>query len=319
MCENGNNGILGDEMGLGKTIQTISIFGYMKNVKKINGPFLVAAPLSTLQNWLNESQTFCPSLRTFVLHAYKDERAKLLEKLKKPEDWDPCITSYDFLLKEYHKFRKPNWQYVVLDEGHKIKNEKTKMNGALKAIESKHRLMLTGTPLQNNLHELWALLNYLLPNVFADSVDFDSDDGLSGNETIVNPQIQTYGKVQANERNNIFVELRKAANHPYLIDNIEPSPPYTTDQHLVDSCGKMKVLDQLLAQLKAQGSRVVLFSQAIRVMLEIIEDYLMWRGYKCCRLDGNNTYDERTKSIDEFNAKNSEKFVFILSTRAGGL
>lgn len=83
-----------------------------------------------------------------MLHAYKEDRPKLLKRLKKPEEWDLCITSYDIAAKEFHKFRKPKWQYVVLDEGHKIKNEKTKMNEALRAIKSKHRLMLTGTPLQ---------------------------------------------------------------------------------------------------------------------------------------------------------------------------
>ena len=106
------------------------------------------APLSLLQNWLNESQRFCPSLRAFVLHANKTDRPRLMKKLKEPEEWDLCITSYDIAVMEFHKFRKPQWQYVVLDEGHKIKNENTKMSEALRAIESKHRLILTGTPLQ---------------------------------------------------------------------------------------------------------------------------------------------------------------------------
>ncbi|XP_055296600.1 chromatin-remodeling complex ATPase chain Iswi-like [Sitodiplosis mosellana] len=372
LCENGINGILGDEMGLGKTIQTISIFGYMKNVKKVDGPFLVIAPLSTLQNWLNEAQRFCPSLRAFVLHAYKKDRPKLLKRLKEPEDWDLCITSYDIALKEYHKFRKPKWQYVVLDEGHKIKNEKSKMNEALHAIKSNHRLMLTGTPLQNNLHELWALLNYLLPDVFSSSADFDTwfdaDDCLSGNQTTVNRihvilkpfmlrriksevelsllpkkemklyvdlaplQRDTYKKVLLKEIkvikgngevtyakiNQILMELRKAANHPYLINGIESGPPYTTDQHLVDSCGKMKVLDQLLAQLKAKGSRVVLFSQ-FKIMLDIIEDYLVWKGYTFRRLDGDKQIEQRTADISDFNAENSDVFIFIITTRAGGL
>lgn len=130
--------------------------------------------------------------------------------------------------------------------------------------------------------------------------------------------VSALGQASQKAINNVLMELRKVANHPYLIDGIEPGPPYTTDMHLVNSCGKMMVLDKLLVKLKAQGSRVVLFSQFV-LMLNVLEDYLMWRGYKYCRLDGNNTYDERAKSIDEFNAENSEKFVFILSTRAGGL
>lgn len=226
---------------------------------------------------------------------------------------------------------------------------------------------------QNNLHELWSLLNYILPNVFANSDDFDkwfdSDNCLRGNDdivkrlhTILRPfmlrrikseveksllpkeelklfvglttiQRETYkkvlmkdvqsinsvnGKPSQKAINNIMMGLRKAANHPYLIENVEPGPPYTTDQHIVDSCGKMMVLDKLLAKLKSQGSRVVLFTQFVS-MLNIFEDYFIWRDHKYCRLDGQNTYDERARSINEFNAANSEKFIFIISTRAGGL
>lgn len=226
--------------------------------------------------------------------------------------------------------------------------------------------------MQNNLHELWALLNYLLPDVFQSSHDFDtwfdSNDCLSGNETavkrihnILKPfmlrriksevelsllpkqetklyidmtplQRETYKKVLLKEVKiikqngeetyskvgHIAMQLRKVVNHPYLIEGVEPGPPYTTDQHLLDSCGKLNVLDQLLGQLKAQGSRVVLFSQ-FKIMLNIIEDYLTWKGYKFCRLDGNVAIERRNELINDFNAENSDIFIFIITTRAGGL
>lgn len=215
-------------------------------------------------------------------------------------------------------------------------------------------------------------MNYLLPDIFASSEDFDtwfdSDNCLSGNDEIVKrlhtilrpfmlrrikseveksllPKIElklfvgltplqreTYKKVlmkdvqtinalgQASQKsiNSILMELRKAANHPYLIDGVEPGPPYITNQTLVDSCGKMMVLDKLLAKLQSQGSRVVVFTQFVLV-LDLLEDYLDWRDYKYCRLDGSTAFEDRARSIDEFNAPNSEKFIFILSTRAGGL
>lgn len=116
----------------------------------------------------------------------------------------------------------------------------------------------------------------------------------------------------------IAMELRKAANHPYLIDSIEPGPPYTTDEHLVNSCGKLQVLDQLLAMLKAKKSRVVLFSQ-FKIMLNIIEDYLEWKGHKFLRLDGSSKIEKRAADIDEFNAPNSDVFIYMISTRAGSL
>lgn len=114
------------------------------------------------------------------------------------------------------------------------------------------------------------------------------------------------------------MQLRKCCNHPYLFDGAEPGPPYTTDQHLVDNCGKMAVLDKLLPKLKEQDSRCLIFSQMTRV-LDILEDYCMWRGYQYCRLDGSTAHEEREKSIYEFNKPDSDKFLFMLSTRAGGL
>lgn len=129
------------------TVQTIQCcFNFCR---KINGPFLVIAPLSTLQNWMNEVERFCPSLRAFKLYARKPDKTKLLKKLENPKEWDVCITSYEIaLLHDVHKFRKLNWEYIALDEGHKIKNEQTKMNGAANMLKSEHRLLLTGTPLQ---------------------------------------------------------------------------------------------------------------------------------------------------------------------------
>lgn len=126
---------------------------------------------------------------------------------------------------------------------------------------------------------------------------------------------------------NIVMQLRKCCNHPYLFDGAEPGPPYTTDQHLVDNSGKLVLLDQLLERLKAQGSRVLLFSQMSR-MLDIcnrylfnviVEDYCIWKGFKYCRLDGNTSHEDRIAGIDEFNKENSEKFIYLLTTRAGGL
>jgi SWI/SNF-related matrix-associated actin-dependent regulator of chromatin subfamily A member 5 len=114
------------------------------------------------------------------------------------------------------------------------------------------------------------------------------------------------------------MQLRKCCNHPYLFDGAEPGPPFTTDQHLVDNAGKMEVLDKLLTRLKAQGSRVLLFSQMSRV-LDILEDYCWWKNYQYCRIDGQTSQEARVDAIDEYNKPNSEKFLFLLTTRAGGL
>ncbi|KAM0912463.1 hypothetical protein ACQ4PT_012784 [Festuca glaucescens] len=117
---------------------------------------------------------------------------------------------------------------------------------------------------------------------------------------------------------NIAMQLRKCCNHPYLFQGAEPGPPYTTGDHLVENAGKMVLLDKLLPKLKDRDSRVLIFSQMTR-LLDILEDYLMYRGYQYCRIDGNTGGEDRDASIDAFNNPGSEKFVFLLSTRAGGL
>ena len=114
------------------------------------------------------------------------------------------------------------------------------------------------------------------------------------------------------------MQLRKCCNHPYLFDGVEPGPPYTTDKHLVDNCGKMVILDKLLTRLKEQGSRVLIFTQMTKV-LDILEDYCLWKGHEYCRLDGTTPHEDRQNSINEYNAPGSSKFLFMLSTRAGGL
>ena len=374
LSENGINGILADEMGLGKTLQTISLLGYMKNYRNISGPHMVIAPKSTLTNWMNEVKRWCPSLKAICLIGDQQTRAALIRDtlLGNTNEWDVCITSYEMIIREKTVLKKFNWRYVIIDEAHRIKNEKSKLSEIVREFKSTNRLLLTGTPLQNNLHELWALLNFLLPDVFNSSDDFDAwfntNNCLVGNTPLVErlhavlrpfllrrlksdvekklppkKECKIYvglskmqrdwytkvlmkdidivngaGKMDKMRLLNILMQLRKCANHPYLFDGAEPGPPYTTDKHLVDNSGKLVILDKLLPKLQEQGSRVLIFSQMTR-MLDILEDYSLWRGYKYCRLDGQTSHEDRERAIEEFNKPGSEKFLFMLSTRAGGL
>ncbi|XP_075972859.1 nucleosome-remodeling ATPase imitation SWI isoform X1 [Anticarsia gemmatalis] len=371
LYENGINGILADEMGLGKTLQTISLLGYMKNFKNVPGPHIVIVPKSTLTNWMNEFKKWCPSLRAVCLIGDQETRNTFIRETLMPGNWDVCITSYEMIIRERSVFKKFTWRYMVIDEAHRIKNEKSKLSELLREFKSMNRLLLTGTPLQNNLHELWALLNFLLPDVFNSSDDFDSwfntNAALGDNQlvsrlhAVLRPfllrrlkseverklkpkkEVKVYvglskmqrdwytkvlmkdidvvngaGKVEKMRLQNILMQLRKCCNHPYLFDGAEPGPPYTTDEHLVYNCGKLVILDKLLPKLREQGSRVLIFSQMTR-MLDILEDYCLWRQYKYCRLDGQTPHEDRNRQIEEYNAEDSEKFVFMLSTRAGGL
>lgn len=320
---------------------------------------------------MNEFEKWCPSIRAVCLIGDQDARTQFIRDVLMPGEWDVCITSYEMCIREKSVFKKFNWRYMVIDEAHRIKNEKSKLSEILREFKTANRLLLTGTPLQNNLHELWALLNFLLPDVFNSAEDFDEwfntnqclgDDSLvqrlhavlkpfllrrlkSEVEKRLKPKkeikifvglskmqrewytkilmkdidvVNGAGKTEKMRLQNILMQLRKCTNHPYLFDGAEPGPPYTTDEHLIMNCGKMVILDRLLPKLLEQDSRVLIFSQMTR-MLDILEDYCLWRQFNYCRLDGKTPHEDRNRYISEYNAENSKKFLFMLSTRAGGL
>uniref|UniRef100_A0A8B9J9C7 SWI/SNF related, matrix associated, actin dependent regulator of chromatin, subfamily a, member 5 n=1 Tax=Astyanax mexicanus TaxID=7994 RepID=A0A8B9J9C7_ASTMX len=146
----------------------------MKHYRNIPGPHMVLVPKSTLYNWMNEFKRWVPSLRAVCLIGDRDERTAFIRDTLLPGEWDVCVTSYEMLIIERAVFKKFNWRYLVIDEAHRIKNEKSKLSEIVREFKTTNRLLLTGTPLQNNLHELWALLNFLLPDVFNSSEDFDS-------------------------------------------------------------------------------------------------------------------------------------------------
>lgn len=372
------SGILADEMGLGKTLQSVSFLGYLRFVLDIDGPFLVIAPKSTLQNWEREFNKWTPDVKTVILQGDKQYRNHLVHDSLYGCKFDVVITSYEILIKEKAALKRFCWEYIVIDEAHRIKNEQSLFSQTIRSFNTKNRLLITGTPLQNNLHELWALLNFILPDIFKDSEVFDEEFGQQEDvskddsedkevvkqlhsilspfllrrikadvEKALLPKIETNlyvgmtemqkswykslltkdvealnGTVTKNESKtrllNIVMQLRKCCNHPYLFDGAEPGPPFTTDEHLVENSAKMIVLDKLLKLKKQDGSRVLIFSQMSR-QLDILEDFCFLRDYKYCRIDGQTDHQDRIKAIDDYNDPNSEKFIFLLTTRAGGL
>ncbi|XP_054787919.1 ISWI chromatin-remodeling complex ATPase CHR11-like [Prosopis cineraria] len=369
LYENGINGILADEMGLGKTLQTISLLGYLHEFRGIKGPHMVVAPKSTLGNWMNEIRRFCPVLRAIKFLGNPDERRHIREELLVAGKFDVCVTSFEMAIKEKSALRRFSWRYIIIDEAHRIKNENSLLSKTMRLYNTNYRLLITGTPLQNNLHELWSLLNFLLPEIFSSSETFDEWFQISGDndqqevvqqlhkvlrpfllrrlksdvEKGLPPKKETILKVGMSQMQkhyyrallqkdlevvnaggerkrllNIAMQLRKCCNHPYLFQGAEPGPPYTTGEHLITNAGKMVLLDKLLPKLKERDSRVLIFSQMTR-LLDILEDYLMFRGYLYCRIDGNTGGEDRDAFIEAFNKPGSEKFVFLLSTRAGGL
>lgn len=188
LYENGLNGILADEMGLGKTVECIGFLAFLRE-RGVLGPFLIVAPLSTLPNWACEIKRFAPSIPTLLYHGTPLERETLRRErfpfpsvsgsragvpisLLTPRDTAVIITSYELAMKDARYLAPIPWKYMMIDEGHRLKNMNCRLIRELKHYNSSNRLLLTGTPFHNNLTELWSLLNFLLPHIFSDLEDF---------------------------------------------------------------------------------------------------------------------------------------------------
>ncbi|GAB6030490.1 hypothetical protein CHUAL_007354 [Chamberlinius hualienensis] len=388
---NGVNCILADEMGLGKTIQSIA---FLCDVVRygIRGPFLVIAPLSTITNWQREFETWS-NLNVIVYHGsaasrnmiqeyetfYKDENGKRIPGVYK---FNAMITTFEIIITDCMDLREIPWRVVIIDEAHRLKNKNCKLLEGLRLLSMEHRVLLSGTPLQNNVEELYSLLNFLEPQQFASSEEFMREFGDLKSESQVQklqqvlkpmmlrrlkedvekslaPKEETIIEVELTniqkkyyrailERNfsflakgtsasnvpnlmNTMMELRKCCIHPYLINGAEEqiqleckSQPQVEGgddlslQALIQSSGKLVLIDKLLPKLRANGHRVLVFSQMVRC-LDILEDYLVQRRYPYERIDGRVRGNMRQAAIDRFSKPDSDRFVFLLCTRAGGL
>lgn len=510
LFQNGINGILADEMGLGKTIQCIALVARLIT-DKCEGPFLVVAPLSTIPNWYSEFRRFTPKIPVMIHHGGKDARLAKVRKMKEKHRIGPyktrpvVITSYEMVIQDRPMIGNFPWMCLIVDEGHRIKNMNCRLIRELKQFNASNRLLLTGTPLQNNLSELWSLLNFLLPEIFDDLESFHSwfdmtmvteqggearmreemvkaerenkvltmlheilepfllrrlktdvhldippkrevlvyapmtptqadfyqcavdrtiqtlvaEKNAKESEDIfdhVDEDLENYGRgkmrasrrdvnyaffeagssktergnlirgkdysrkiyadessdeeedeendkdgekkekspagkkkknpvddwyeqiskmTEERERNrvevksttlksniiriqlrNVMMLLRRCVNHPFLIDWPMTEMDSPTEA-IVNVCGKMMILDQMLVHLKKGGHKVLIFSQMTQC-LDIIADYLDYRNFDHSRLDGSMSMEDRQENIAAFNA-DPERFVFLLSTRAGGL
>lgn len=169
LYENGLNGILADEMGLGKTLQSIAILCHLFE-HGVKGPFLIVAPLSTVSNWCREFENFAPKLKVMQYTGDKESRKSYIFGASsfKKHRWNVVVTSYQLVVRDFRKMSRINWKYLVVDEGHRLKNFDCLLVQFLRRLKVENRLLLTGTPLQNNLKELWSLLNFILPDIFQD-------------------------------------------------------------------------------------------------------------------------------------------------------
>ncbi|XP_010941745.1 probable ATP-dependent DNA helicase CHR12 [Elaeis guineensis] len=376
LFNNNLNGILADEMGLGKTIQTIALIAYLMENKSVTGPHLIVAPKAVLPNWISEFSTWAPSIVTVLYDGRLDERKAMREEYSGEGKFNVMITHYDLIMRDKAFLKKIHWYYMIVDEGHRLKNHECALARTLvSGYRIRRRLLLTGTPIQNSLQELWALLNFLLPSIFNSVQNFEEwfnapfadrcEVSLTDEEElliirrlhqVIRPfllrrkkdEVEKYlpGKTQvilkcdlsawqkayyqqvtdigrvglesgikSKSLQNLSMQLRKCCNHPYLF-----VPEYNMWQkdQIVRASGKFELLDRLLPKLQRASHRVLLFSQMTR-LIDILEIYLQLYDFKYLRLDGSTKTEERGLLLRQFNAPDSPYFMFLLSTRAGGL
>jgi hypothetical protein len=165
--EFGLHGILADDMGLGKTLQTLTHTLIEKESGRMKHPCLIVAPTSVLRNWVNESIKFTPTLSLLLMHG--QSRKSDFKFLK---HYDLVVTSYPLLVRDAEEMREQEWHIVALDEAQNIKNPKSLAAQVCGSLKAKHRLCLTGTPMENHLGELWSLFHFLMPGLLSDADTF---------------------------------------------------------------------------------------------------------------------------------------------------
>ncbi|SMQ54551.1 unnamed protein product [Zymoseptoria tritici ST99CH_3D7] len=218
LYENGLNGILADEMGLGKTIQTISFIAFLRE-RGVNGPFLIAAPLSTTSNWVAEFKKWTPTIPVVLYHGSKQEREEIRNKqLKKPgsEEFPIICTSYEICMNDRKFLAHYDWKFIIIDEGHRIKNLNCRLIRELQSYQSANRLLITGTPLQNNLTELWSLLHFLMPSIFDKLESFESWFDFSALK-----EKNGYEQILSEDRKKNLVASLHAILKPFLLRRVK--------------------------------------------------------------------------------------------------
>eukprot|EP01083_Nonionella_stella_P031432 86091_1 len=390
---NGVPAILADEMGLGKTIQSIAtIAAFLEDANDCNNresPSLIICPLSVAEAWMSEFEKWMPHLKCVLFHGPKVQRENMMRDSIVFGKFDICVTTYEIATNNLGFLSKFCWNYFILDEAHRIKNEKTNWHHALKTIWSRclFCVLLTGTPIQNNLHELWSLLSFMFGDaVFDDDsgaifdsaydqssntqdkkllalvpyllnpfflrrlksevevslppkeeiiiklsmsheqrkyyqtflmahaslIDEVSDTLYGGDRKRAKTQVSTWKKLRA-----LYMNLRKIALHPFLLEDVG-NDGYDGDE-LIAHSSKLQLLDKLLARLSAEGHRVLLFS-CFTLVLDLLEVYCSYRGYRYLRLDGSTSRIRRKIDIMRFNDDpNSPFLIYLISNRAGGL
>ncbi|XP_036127933.1 chromodomain-helicase-DNA-binding protein 1-like isoform X2 [Molossus molossus] len=312
-------------------------------------------------------ERFAPGLSCVIYTGDKEERTHLQQDLKEKPGFHVLLSTYEVCLKDASFLKSFHWSVLVVDEAHRLKNQSSLLHKTLLEFSVVFNLLLTGTPIQNSLQELYSLLSFVEPDVFSKEQVEDfvqryqniekEAESASELHRLLQPfllrrvksevaaelprktEVVIYHGMSALQKKyykailmkdldafenemakkvklqNVLSQLRKCVDHPYLFDGVEPEP-FEIGDHLIEASGKLHLLDKLLAYLYSRGHRVLLFSQMTH-MLDILQDYMDYRGYSYERVDGSVRGEERHLAIKNFGQQ--PIFIFLLSTRAGGV
>ncbi|KAH8702492.1 putative RSC complex subunit [Talaromyces proteolyticus] len=278
LYNNNLNGILADEMGLGKTIQTISLLTYLIEVKKNNGPFLVIVPLSTLTNWNMEFDKWAPTVTKVVYKGPPNVRKQHQQAIRYGQ-FQVLLTTYEYIIKDRPLLSKIKWQHMIVDEGHRMKNAQSKLSSTLtQYYTTRFRLILTGTPLQNNLPELWALLNFVLPSIFKSVKSFDE----WFNTPFANTGSQDRIDLTEEEQLLVIRRLHKVLR-PFLLrrlkKDVEKDLP--DKQERVVKCRSSALQSKLYKQLLTSNKMVVSDGKGGKIGMRGLSNMLMQMRKLC--------------------------------------
>lgn len=339
-------GILADEMGLGKTVQTIAFLLSEKNKKGI-----IVTPTSLIYNWRSEFEKFAPTMKIKIVHGNKEDREFSKDEIK---DIDVLITTYGTLRNDYNLYEDITFDFCIIDEGQNIKNPLSQSSEVVKELKAKVKFALTGTPIENNLIELWSLFDYILPGYLYSKRKFQekfikADKGSKELKKLIKPFILRRLK------NDVMSELPDKIEKRFLIEMTEEQKKvykayvddvkvkmkekdFTTDKITIFSyltklrqltldpailiegytggSGKIDVTVELVEKFIKEKHKILLFSQFTSV-LDSIKKVLEAEGIEYFYLDGATKASERVQLVNEFNASDKVK-IFLISLKAGG-
>lgn len=342
----GFGGILADEMGLGKTIQTISYI-----LSKENSKSIIVTPTSLIYNWKNEFEKFAPKVKVAIIHGGKIAREKIINDI---DEYDVLLTTYGTLKNDLDSYNKIDLDIMVIDEAQNIKNPVSRNAIAVKSVNAKRKFALTGTPIENNLLELWSIFDFIMPGYLYNKNKFSNkfiskDSKYKELKRAIEPFILRREKRNViNElpdkiEKKFFVELSSQQKKVYAsyIEKIREQMADTTEtknkievfsylMKLRQLCldpsividgykgenSKLDIAIELIESYIESGHKILMFSQFTKV-LAILKERLDKKNINYSYIDGSVKAKERLKSVDKFN-ENKDKKVFLISLKAGG-